>query len=143
MKLFTIDEAERALPKIAKLLKKAQRLREKIGWLLETHDAIVEVNNEDGFHYFVSEHVEVNKEFHKLYFQFYAAIAELSELGVILKDIDAGLIDFPFKSERESFLCWQLGEQRIRYWHDAESGFDGRQPIVDIDEFVKSRAKNL
>jgi hypothetical protein len=58
------------------------------------------------------------------------ALAELSGVGVIVRDPDAGLIDFP--SEREGdpvFLCWQLGEETVSWWHGPEDGFAGRRPI--------------
>lgn len=137
---FTIEEAEKCLPAVEKLVKKAQRLRDKIAWLLETNDVVLEVSSEDGFHYFVTEQVRVNKEFHKLYFQFYKVIEDLTSLGVFIKDIDDGLIDFPFRfNGQDAFLCWQLGEKKIGYWHDPESGFEGRQPIVDVDELIQRK----
>lgn len=138
--LFTIDEAEEMLPCVSKLVRKAQRLRDKIVWLLETNNVVLEVSSEDGFHYFMTDQIKVNKEFHNLYHKFYGVIEELNELGIIVKDIDEGLIDFPFAANgKEAFLCWRLGEDKIRFWHDCESGFEGRQPIVDIDELVKRK----
>ena len=138
MTYFTIEQAERYIPLIEKLLKKAQRLRDRIAWLLETNDVVLEVSSEEGFHYFMTEQVKVNKEFHKLYFQFYKVIEQLNELNVIVKDIDEGLVDFPFKvNGNDAFLCWQLGEDKIRFWHDLESGYENRQPIVDVDELFQ------
>jgi hypothetical protein len=57
-------------------------------------------------------------------------LGELGEMGVVLRDIDRGLIDFPaLVDEREVYLCWQLGEDRVAFWHDVEAGFQGRQPL--------------
>ena len=57
------------------------------------------------------------------------AIAELNELGVQVKDLDAGLIDFPtLYRGQEVYLCWKLGEEAIEWWHGDE-GFRGRKPI--------------
>ena len=54
----------------------------------------------------------------------------LSEMGCILKDINAGLVDFPtIRDGREALLCWRYGESEIGYWHDVESGCAGRQPV--------------
>lgn len=137
---FTIEEAEEMLPFVSKLVKKAQKLRDKIVWLLETNNVVLEVTSEEGFHYFMTDQIKVNKEFHNLYHKFYSAVEELNEIGVIVKDIDEGLIDFPFVTNgKEAFLCWRLGEEKIRYWHDVESGFEGRQPIVDVDELFNSK----
>ena len=140
MRPFSIDEAELLIPDVERLLKKAQKIREKLAWLLEAHDGIAEVNDEFGFHFFLTENVRVNKDFHKLYYQFYRTLESMNELGVIVKDIEDGLVDFPFKvGKKEAFLCWQLGEEKIRYWHDCESGFEERQRIVDVDELLKTK----
>ena len=57
-------------------------------------------------------------------------IDELSELGVVVKDLDAGLVDFPSSRDGESvLLCWQLGEDAVCWWHGLEEGFAGRKPI--------------
>ncbi len=138
MMYFTIEQAEKCLPAIRRLLKKAQRLRDRIAWLLETHDVVLEISSDEGFHYFMTEQVRANKEFHRLYHQFYKVVEELNEMGVIVKDIDEGLVDFPFKvNGQDAFLCWRLGEDKIRYWHDAETGVEGRKPILDVDELLQ------
>jgi len=52
------------------------------------------------------------------------------EVGCVIKDLDIGLIDFPaLYRGREVYLCWQLGEPDIAFWHAVEEGFAGRQPI--------------
>jgi len=54
----------------------------------------------------------------------------LSERGIVLRDAEAGLVDFPSRREgREVFLCWRLGEDRVGHWHGPESGFSGRKPL--------------
>jgi hypothetical protein len=66
-----------------------------------------------------------------------ASHAELQEMvgrftaeGVQVKDMDRGLIDFPAQIEgQEALLCWQVGEERIAFWHSPEEGFAGRKPI--------------
>jgi hypothetical protein len=56
--------------------------------------------------------------------------ASLDELGVVVKDLDAGLVDFPAERDgRRVFLCWQLGEERVAYWHGLEDGFAGRNAL--------------
>lgn len=58
------------------------------------------------------------------------AVESITELGVQIKDIEIGLIDFPtlFKG-REVLLCWKIGEPRIQFWHGLEEGFRGRKKI--------------
>ena len=58
------------------------------------------------------------------------AVADLEKLGVVVKDLDTGLVDFPSERDGEPvFLCWQLGEDTVAYWHGLEEGFVGRKPI--------------
>jgi hypothetical protein len=59
-----------------------------------------------------------------------AAVDELQGLGVLVKDLDSGLVDFPcLHRGRELLLCWQLGEDEVAYWHGLEDGFAGRRPL--------------
>lgn len=59
-----------------------------------------------------------------------SAVEELHALGLEVKDVDAGLVDFPALRDGERvYLCWQLGEPEIGYWHGVEEGFAGRKPL--------------
>lgn len=58
--------------------------------------------------------------------------AELTEIGVELKDWQNGLVDFPARhDDRDVFLCWKLGEDAVAYWHELDTGFAGRQDIKE------------
>ena len=66
------------------------------------------------------------------------ALAEISAIGVMVKDLDIGLLDFPCEVDgRTILLCWKLGEKAITHWHGVEEGFAGRKPV---DERI-ARAK--
>ena len=55
---------------------------------------------------------------------------QINELGCELKDIDQGLIDFRTEMDgREVYLCWKLGEERVDWWHELDTGVAGRQPL--------------
>ncbi|MBV9612972.1 MAG: DUF2203 domain-containing protein [Acidobacteriaceae bacterium] len=59
-----------------------------------------------------------------------SAVERLEEIGVLLKDVDTGLIDFPtLYRGKEVYLCWKLGETGIAFWHHVEDGFRGRRAI--------------
>jgi hypothetical protein len=59
-----------------------------------------------------------------------AAVDELRGLGVLVKDLDRGLVDFPcLHRGREILLCWELGEEEVAWWHGADEGFAGRKPL--------------
>jgi hypothetical protein len=61
-------------------------------------------------------------------------IHQIKDLGVLLKDPEKGLCDFPYlRQGRVVYLCWQLGEEHIEYWHDIEAGFAGRKPLDETD----------
>ena len=62
-------------------------------------------------------------------------VKAIQALGVILKDLDAGLVDFlAARNGREIYLCWRYGEERLGFWHELNAGFSGRQPI---DESIR------
>ena len=53
----------------------------------------------------------------------------------MIKDIEQGLLDFPSKRfDDEIWLCWKEGETEIKFWHEIDSGFNGRKPITVTDE---------
>jgi hypothetical protein len=59
----------------------------------------------------------------------------IHELGVLVKDLDLGLCDFPYRAEgRIVYLCWKLGEEEISWWHETTAGFKERQPLSELDE---------
>jgi len=67
--------------------------------------------------------------------QFYQAIEDLENTGVVIKSLDEGLLDFPSKHfDEEVWLCWKFGETEIKFWHEKDSGFTGRKPISVSNE---------
>jgi hypothetical protein len=65
--------------------------------------------------------------------QMQAGVARIDELGVILREIETGLIDFPaLVTGRQVWLCWRLGEHEIAWWHELSTGFDGRLPLTEL-----------
>jgi hypothetical protein len=65
--------------------------------------------------------------------QMAAGVARIDALGLTLRDIERGLVDFPaLVSGRQVWLCWRHGETAIDWWHDLETGFDGRRPLAEL-----------
>ena len=65
--------------------------------------------------------------------QMAAAVARIDTLGITLRDIERGLIDFPaMASGRQIWLCWQLGEGPIAFWHELDTGFGSRRPLIEL-----------
>lgn len=60
--------------------------------------------------------------------RFQELLRDIADLGIQVKDLDSGLVDFPHLREGEEvFLCWKLGEDTISYWHELDTGFSGRK----------------
>jgi len=60
------------------------------------------------------------------------ALEELREMEIVLRDLDRGLADFPaLRDGREVYLCWEEGEDEVRFWHEPDAGFGGRLPLDD------------
>jgi hypothetical protein len=58
-------------------------------------------------------------------------VRELNELGVEMKGLDIGLVDFPGEVDGHPvYLCWRLGEPAVAHWHERDAGFDSRRPLV-------------
>ena len=129
-KYFTLEQAGEILKEI----------KETMQMLLEGKDNIdlltsIKIDYADDYQGEFNElnFTKINKEFHKLSYEFFLRIEDLENKGCILKDLNEGLVDFYSIFEgREIFLCWKYGEERIEYWHDMESGFEGRQHISQL-----------
>ncbi len=120
---FTLQEANETLNFIRPLMEEVQKIRRKV--LKNQPEAwpAIEKSAGNGGNRALSNLVQ---DFEK----FDALIHRIQETGVLIKDINLGLLDFPaLKNGREVYLCWQYGEGEIAFWHEVEAGFAGRQPI--------------
>jgi hypothetical protein len=62
--------------------------------------------------------------------ELYKDIEELEGLGILIKSFEEGLLDFPSRRfNEEVWLCWKIGEDKIRFWHGKNEGFMGRKPL--------------
>ena len=124
-KLFTISEANRALPRLSRLMRTVQTrlswLKErphKTRFLLESHR--------------IPDDSPVRPDYFRALIGIRAALAEVEAMGVQVKDVGSGLVDFPSRLHgRDILLCWKLGEDEVKFWHDLEAGYAGRQPLPD------------
>ena len=65
--------------------------------------------------------------------QMQAGVARIDALGITLRDIPSGLIDFPaLASGRQIWLCWRLGEDEVEWWHELNTGLQDRRPLIDL-----------
>ena len=122
-KLFTVEEANSLLPRLRELLADVSLHRDALRERAPHLEPILRAASTNGGGRIGSEY---GVEAYKLYL----AIERIRELGVVLKDLDVGLLDFPHQREgRVVFLCWHPPEERIGYWHEIEAGYAGRQPL--------------
>lgn len=125
----TIHEADQLLPNIHTTLTELRELQKTLT-LLEDVEVDVEEQNYDS----IRSLTKVNMDFHRLSYEFYQKLYDLERVGIVIKDLDEGIIDFFSKFEgRDVFLCWKLGEQTITHWHELEETFDQRKQIVDLE----------
>lgn len=130
MQTFTLQEAEDLLPRVRELLLEMQDSKQKIDALRGDLQGAVRSSSGNG-HVKDEQGLESKKKrAEALVADINARLETLNGWGVELKGLDEGLIDFPHEREgRIVYLCWRLGEDRIEYWHELETGFAGRQPL--------------
>lgn len=120
---YTVDEANALLPEV----------RQIVGTMLRAREAIVAARPEVWPVLEKSVGNGGSKKAGELIFEFekvQTSAKKLTELGLQLKDINTGLVDFlSLRDGREVYLCWRYDEPSVAHWHDLEAGFAGRQPL--------------
>jgi len=139
MKTFTLDEAQSLLPVLEALLKRAidgKRAAEDVESQLSELSRRIYLSG--GLRVNLAEVAQQRSDMESHLELVRESIAEIDSIGVQVKDLDSGLLDFPFRLDEEIvLLCWRLGESSIEHWHTLESGYQGRQPV---DERFRRRA---
>ncbi len=130
-RLFTLEQAEELLQtKVRGLAEQLVAERPKSRELEHRWNTVVIAIGGNGGDFDRPELTELRASLEKSHEELRAVMAELDELGVEVKDVDTGLLDFPSEiGGREVLLCWRVGEQHIGFWHSREDGFAGRRPI--------------
>jgi hypothetical protein len=131
MKTFTLEEASTLLPVLESLLKRAVAAKEKIELRqLEIAALSQKIMLNGGVLVRVADAARRRAEHDLALKEAKDVVAEIDSIGVQVKDLDTGLLDFPFQlGEEVVLLCWRMGEAEINWWHRIEDGFRGRQPL--------------
>jgi len=134
-KLFTLTEAERTRRELEPVLIEAIEANRKLAPLDEELTGIATRIQMTGGMVVAYEHVaRVRSERDELAESLKSAVETIQATGCVLKDLDVGLLDFPaIVDNEEVYLCWRLGEERIRFWHRQDEGFSGRRPLDPAD----------
>ncbi len=127
-RLFTLEEALTLLPTVRQLLIEIQAAKRALDTSSAETERLLGLTGSNG--HLAADVERVRKAAQSSSSTLESLMAELDSLGVQLKGIEEGLVDFP--SEREGrvvLLCWLLGEETIAWWHDEDTGFPGRQSL--------------
>jgi hypothetical protein len=128
---FTLGEAQTLLPVLESLLRTAiegKKLMEQVEGEMQALNHRIFLNG--GTHVDVVATARRKAQRVKAEQRAKDALAEIDSIGVQVKDLDIGLLDFPCEVEgRVVLLCWKMGEPSITHWHSTDEGFAGRKPI--------------
>jgi hypothetical protein len=132
-KTFTLGEAQTLLPVVEALLKRAQAAAAEAAEFEQEMQLLSHrIFLSGGMHVDVSAAARRRAEREKAVQEAKGTLAEIDEIGVRVKDLQEGLLDFPSVMDgRPVLLCWKLGEPAIAHWHTEEEGFAGRKPLDD------------
>ena len=133
MRTFTLEEAQSLLPVLESLLKRAIEGRRSAQTAEANLNEVAQrIYFAGGMRVNTAEVARQRAEMDSQLKLVRESIAEIDAIGVQVKDLEAGLLDFPCRVEDEVvLLCWRMGESAIQHWHTMESGFQGRQPVDD------------
>src|SRR5919106_5879214 len=128
-RLFTVNEANALLAQLRPLL---ERILENIRRLKSKTETIIVNEKLDPEATDLMERLQENGDIARLVEEVKAWVEEIQSHGCMCKGVEQGLIDFPCMLGAEVvFLCWQVGESNVGYWHRIEDGFAGRKPLLD------------
>ena len=122
-KHFTLDEARALLPQLRRIFEDVQRRRDVVQ---KTDAELGKKLKQTGTDVGGEKVSALLMDMLQLNLQ----LQRIQEMGVQIKDFDRGLVDFPHLREgREVFLCWELDEDDIEFWHDLDTGYAGRERL--------------
>ena len=126
---FTIKDANEILPVVIKKFKNILNMKNEVFKIQS------EMENDPKYMSSFQDYVIKKQELNSALSNFYKSIEDLEKMGVMIKSIDEGLLDFPSQRfEEEVWLCWKEGETEIKFWHGKDEGLMGRKPLSVSDE---------
>lgn len=124
---FTLEEANRAITLVSPIVKD---IVQKMGTAKQLHEEVRHGKSDPA----ASETDMLGKlnQAQKLLNEVEYHMKELASVGVILKDVNVGLVDFPHTRDGKNvFLCWMPGEDRVSFWHERDEGYAKRKRVAD------------
>ena len=119
---FSRAEANTLLPQLTELLSRLRDAKEQLTDE-EAHEALAEAAPANGGG-------DEGRQVGVAFLEVRRLLETIERSGIVLRDIDRGLVDFPAVIDgREVYLCWELGEDEVGFWHDMDAGYVGREPL--------------
>jgi hypothetical protein len=132
MRLFTTQEANDALPLVRPVVERLVRRRRELQSVERRLEVVRASVSGNGGSLDPQRVTDLNEDAARLTGELAGLVEEIHALGIQVKDLDLGLIDFPAAHPRSGetvCLCWQLGEEEVAHWHGQDEGFAGRKPL--------------
>jgi len=131
-RIFTVAQADGVVGVIEPLLTRMRAAASRLVAAKARHDELTEAMRANGHG---DESLRLQAEIEALVEELHEVVGMLEEVGVEVKDFEQGIVDFPaWHQGRFVMLCYRPGEGRIRFWHEVDDGFAGRQRIDVLDE---------
>jgi hypothetical protein len=126
-RLFTVSEAKALLPTLRPLLKSIQSSKRALDAGSDEIQSLTESMKTNGQ---ATRATEIELRMAELVEEIREKLITIHEMGVEMKDLDLGLVDFPSTRDgRVVYLCWTVDEPEIAFWHEVDAGVAGRQPL--------------
>lgn len=127
-RFFTVEEANAEIPQLEAWLEELRRLRRQMESVADEMAPIL-----------ANAHLNtggrVASQFLVALHQFNRLVSLIHEAGIILRDLETGLVDFPaLHMEREVYLCWKSGESTVEHWHETDTGYAGRRRLNELGD---------
>ncbi|MGH9574066.1 MAG: DUF2203 domain-containing protein [Candidatus Acidiferrales bacterium] len=134
-KIFSLTEAERLRVQLEPVLIEAMETNRKLSGYDEQLGLLAErIQRSGGLQVPYERTAKQRIERNRLHEVVEAALERIQTTGCVVKDLDIGLLDFPARIDNQDvYLCWKLGEDRIRFYHRQDEGFAGRKPLDPRD----------
>jgi hypothetical protein len=131
---FTVEEANDALEELRPVAEQMVARRRDLAEA-QSHRATLGAQvGTNGGDLTPSDFAEADAELERAASALARCVERIQTAGVLVKDLDRGLLDFPaLRDGEEILLCWHVGEDEIRYWHGVDEGFAGRKPLSGLD----------
>ena len=128
--LYSIETANDLLPWLEEKFTTVRPIRDELATRQEALLDLLRRRGNNGHSSSEEVILTTREEVDRLTAQIQAVLKEINDLGILVRDVGMGLVDFPGDRDgRSVYLCWRSGEQTVSFWHETNVGFTDRQPL--------------